>query len=183
MHIVKRDFVGKKADELTLKKGDFVYVLEKNLNGWWKTKKEGDSSVGMAPAVYLEPVDQSEISFSQKFSIPAFDLFTNVPQRASTHSPESLSRNSSFSSFASIESDSGLANETRTSGQEDEADTHYAIESYQDLVGDGIDVFRGQAVKVLRKDNSTGWWYVIKSDSTEGWAPSAYLSVIETLMD
>jgi len=177
MHIVNRDFVGKKSDELTLTKGEFVYVLEKNLNGWWKSKKETDSSVGLAPAVYLEPVNQSEISLSQKFSIPAFDLFTNACDRNSTTSFDNLGRSSSFSSSFSVDNDPILANKNRPSENLVKEDIYYAIESYQDLVGDGIDVFKGQTVNVLKKDHSTGWWYVIKSDLTEGWAPSAYLSV------
>lgn len=38
MYIASKDYYAKKADELTLRKGDFVYVIEKNLNGWWKTR-------------------------------------------------------------------------------------------------------------------------------------------------
>ena len=40
MHIVSQNYTKSKSDELNIKKGEFVYVLEKNFNGWWKIRLE-----------------------------------------------------------------------------------------------------------------------------------------------
>lgn len=46
-----RDYKRIKIDEIDLKIGDFVRVIEKSLSGWWKIKNEG--RIGLAPAVCL----------------------------------------------------------------------------------------------------------------------------------
>jgi hypothetical protein len=36
--IVKKEYLAKKTDDLSINKGDYVQVLEKNLDGWWKAR-------------------------------------------------------------------------------------------------------------------------------------------------
>lgn len=196
MHVVNKEYKKRKADEVTIKKGDFVHVLEKNLNGWWKVRKDFDNSIGMAPAVYLQAVSQTNINDSQKSSIPAFELFT-VSQSTISDSQKSFTPSSEFSDektsnqweqldysdhqniYESVTSYSETSSINLASPDdlvEHEEDIYYVIESYQDLVGDGIDLFKGQKICVLCKDSSTGWWYVKLNDTNEGWAPSAFLS-------
>lgn len=241
MNVVRKDYKKKRADELTIKKGDFVHVLQKNFNGWWKVRKDIDNSIGMVPAVFLQPVSSTNINDSQKTSIPAFQLFSNSQnddyENNSLPTPESTSynqpnfndpRNKSIPSNESMYNRQSTIFDTQKTSipgfellsdqrksetfsqyedldflnqniyenissydetnnfapmnpvdivQEDEI--YYAIESYQDLVGDGIDLFKGQKITVLSKDSSTGWWYVKLNETNEGWAPSAYLSKIK----
>lgn len=140
-YIVNKDYKKNDLDELTIKKGDFVTVLEKNFNGWWKIKNL-DDSIGMAPAVYLKPINISFID-QQKPSIPRTGLSPTCKLKKICK------------------------------------EKYYAIESYQDLVGDGIDVFIGQELYVLSKDISTGWWFIRLNNLKEGWAPGSFLNILK----
>lgn len=55
-----KDYKSIKIDEIDLKKGDLVRVMEKSLSGWWRI--ENDGIIGLAPAVCL-------IKFARKSSI------------------------------------------------------------------------------------------------------------------
>ena len=46
------DFAGTDADELPLKQGDKVTVLEKDSSGWWRGSANGKT--GIFPANYVE---------------------------------------------------------------------------------------------------------------------------------
>lgn len=53
MHVVNKDYNQKKQDELTIKKGDFVYVLEKSFNGWWKIRFKINKKDFLIIKIYL----------------------------------------------------------------------------------------------------------------------------------
>lgn len=72
-HIVTDDYVAKKEDEISVKKANYVLVVEKNLNGFWRVKyvihknkihslfslklhkKRLGKLIGLVPAVFLIP--------------------------------------------------------------------------------------------------------------------------------
>lgn len=178
MHVVNKDYKQKRQDELSIKKGDFVYVLEKNFNGWWKIRKNVDNSIGMAPGVYLNLVNKSNVNdLERKNATPAFDLFSLDKSISSTQSESLVDISCSDTFFDHVPINPLMSSQSVDDicNIKDEEE-YYVIESYQDLVGDGIDLFRGQKVKVLSKDSSTGWWYVILNNQNEGWAPGGFLS-------
>ncbi|RNA21161.1 SH3 and PX domain-containing 2B [Brachionus plicatilis] len=52
--IVKKDYEAINEDEVNLVKGNFVKVLEKRLDGWWKIESEG--KIGLSPAIFISKV-------------------------------------------------------------------------------------------------------------------------------
>lgn len=134
----------------------FITQIKTNTNLNALNRKDIDNSVGMAPAVYLEQVNKKDINYSQKFSIQAFDLFPNEEINMSQVSDSY--RNSIYINEAFDESYNPLSiddsdnidlnNSECQNSLAKEQDIYYAIESYQDLVGDGIDLFKGQDVSV-----------------------------------
>ncbi|KAJ8613177.1 hypothetical protein MRB53_037043 [Persea americana] len=48
------DFAGQSGTELSLKKGEVVYIVQKEGNGWWLAKREDGSASGWSPSAYLE---------------------------------------------------------------------------------------------------------------------------------
>lgn len=64
--------------------------------------------------------------------------------------------------------------------QPNDDDVYYVIQNYEDTAGDCVSLVQGQRVVVLDRENSSGWWYVKIDDTIQGWAPSAFLTVIMT---
>ena len=51
--IVKYAYQAQQADEITLAKGERIFVLEKSSDGWWKGRKESNE-IGWFPSNYVE---------------------------------------------------------------------------------------------------------------------------------
>lgn len=114
----------------------------------------------MAPAVYLNRVNKPYVNdLERKTTTPAFDLFSfNKPVTCTPNDAVSLVDISCSERLEHVTLTPSIYGEETysasssqsiddTFSQEDEE--YYVIESYQDLVGDGIDLFRGQKVKVI----------------------------------
>lgn len=56
--VVKFTYEPRLEDELGLTKGDFVYVVEKSTDGWWKGEAP-NGGVGWFPSNYVEEVEAS----------------------------------------------------------------------------------------------------------------------------
>lgn len=54
------DFAGQRENELSIKAGDLIEITQKENNGWWLAKKNGQSA--WVPASYVEEVKQAPIS-------------------------------------------------------------------------------------------------------------------------
>lgn len=54
-------------DELSLKKGDMIYVIEKSESGWWKGRCD-DGRAGWLPASYLRSPTSQEMQEKKKVS-------------------------------------------------------------------------------------------------------------------
>lgn len=54
-----------REDELSLKKGEMIYVLEKSESGWWKGRCD-DGKAGWLPASYLRAPTSQEIQEKKK---------------------------------------------------------------------------------------------------------------------
>ncbi|RMZ93806.1 SH3 and PX domain-containing 2B, partial [Brachionus plicatilis] len=69
--IINKDFKADKSDEISLKKGDYIRVLEKRLNGWWMV--EYQNKVGFAPAVCINKEVQKNSDSKSVLSFASFD--------------------------------------------------------------------------------------------------------------
>jgi hypothetical protein len=55
-----------RSQELVLKKGDIIIVLERPYEHWWKGQLDRDGSIGIFPANFVNPVPGTESSASTK---------------------------------------------------------------------------------------------------------------------
>ncbi|NWX83673.1 SPD2B protein, partial [Nothoprocta pentlandii] len=191
-------YIARDQDEMNLDKGAVVVVIQKNLEGWWKIRYQGQE--GWAPASYLKKGNGE--MFSQKLG-----------SGASTHSCaldlDGLSRQQNV---ASREKD-GLA--SQRDGRFDSRplpnadirrkspkmrqrppprrdltiprglhlpkppvppqveEEYYTIADFQTTIPDGISFQAGMKVEVIEK-NLSGWWY-IQIEEKEGWAPATFI--------
>ena len=183
-----KDYRAKRTDEIGLLKGQYVSVMEKNFNGWWLVKST-DNRTGLAPAVYLKPFKAGNIEDTTKFNSSIFQTASYLPPRQDFFSNPTIACTSDTNSFTSSSFDSisvittsdcdasyTNASANPTSSQMSPTDTYFAVESYQDTVGDGVSLVKDEQVQVVEKSDN-GWWFVRLANGSEGWAPSAFLSV------
>ncbi|KAK3094391.1 hypothetical protein FSP39_001146 [Pinctada imbricata] len=57
--IAKFNYSPKRADEISLLKGERIMVLEKSIDGWWKGRKSDNITTGWFPSNYVD-LDQNE---------------------------------------------------------------------------------------------------------------------------
>lgn len=57
------NYTAEEGDEISLKKGVVVDVLQKSLDGWWVVRI--DKVVGLAPATFLKKVENRELDATQ----------------------------------------------------------------------------------------------------------------------
>lgn len=166
-----REYWSRKPDEIDMKRGDIADVLEKNLNGWWLVRI--GERTGKVPAVYLRAYKGSD---PVKSAMSAWELFGNNANEADINDDDQVRYLPPRDDFIDDTSHSNLSLSWSSSSSED---VWYVVQDYEDKAGDVIGELRkGQRVFVLDKENASGWWLVRLDDGTEGWAPSAYLSVI-----
>ena len=53
VHVVEHDYAAAQSDELTIKSGDRVEILEKIDANWWRAKHLGSGKEGLVPVSYL----------------------------------------------------------------------------------------------------------------------------------
>lgn len=66
------DYQPQGENELEIREGELLYLLEEGEDGWWKAKKkaadeEDDEPTGLIPANYVEKVDRAKIPTSNPF--------------------------------------------------------------------------------------------------------------------
>lgn len=52
--VVQYDYTGERPDELSLKIGDIINVLEKRIDGWWRGQLNGVGTIGLFPSTYVK---------------------------------------------------------------------------------------------------------------------------------
>ncbi|NXH82958.1 SPD2B protein, partial [Edolisoma coerulescens] len=192
-------YTARDQDEMNLDKGAVVVVIQKNLEGWWKIRYQGQE--GWAPASYLRKGNGGDV----------------FPQKLGSGS----SAHSSALDLDGISRQQGLASRDRDGlgGQRDgrlegrplpSADIrrkspkmrqrppprrdltiprglnlpkppvppqveeeYYTIADFQTTIPDGISFQAGMKVEVIEK-NLSGWWY-IQIEEKEGWAPATFI--------
>ncbi|XP_074866057.1 SH3 and PX domain-containing protein 2B isoform X2 [Carettochelys insculpta] len=191
-------YTARDEDEMNLDKGAMVEVIQKNLEGWWKIRYQGQE--GWAPASYLKK-GSGEI-FTQKLGSGssthscALDLDGFPRQQNSTgrekDGPNSQ-RDGRFDGRPLPQADirrkspkmrqrppprrdltipRGL-NLPKPPVPPQVEEEYYTIADFQTTIPDGISFQAGMKVEVIEK-NLSGWWY-IQIEEKEGWAPATFI--------
>ncbi|XP_018607445.1 SH3 and PX domain-containing protein 2B isoform X2 [Scleropages formosus] len=178
-------YTARDKDEIDLERGMTVEVVQKNLEGWWKIRYEGQE--GWAPASYLKKADL----LSQK-------LAAGAAAHASTNDLDGFSKQQNTSKENRDnhripplpESKRKAGARQRPPPRRDLTiprgvnlpkpptppqveEEYYTIADFQTTIPDGISFQAGVKVEVIEK-NSSGWWY-IQIDDKEGWAPITFI--------
>ncbi|XP_030315103.1 LOW QUALITY PROTEIN: SH3 and PX domain-containing protein 2B [Calypte anna] len=191
-------YTARDQDEMNLVKGAVVVVIQKNLEGWWKIRYQGQE--GWAPASYLRKGNGE--MFSQKLGSGssthscALDLDGLSRQQVMVgREKEGLvgQRDGRFDSRplpgADIRRKSpkmrqrppprrdltiprGL-NLPKPPVPPQVEEEYYTIADFQTTIPDGISFQAGMKVEVIEK-NLSGWWY-IQIEEKEGWAPATFI--------
>ncbi|XP_069573937.1 SH3 and PX domain-containing protein 2B isoform X1 [Brachyistius frenatus] len=179
-------------DEIDLERGMIVEIIQKNLEGWWKIRYQGQE--GWAPASYLK---KTEIQ-SQKQSAGAaahastndLDGFSkqNQQNNAAKENRDNSQKENRLSLFSDINKKVGSrhrppprrdltiprgSNLPKPPIPPQVEEECYTIADFQTTIPDGISFQAGVKVEVIEK-NSGGWWY-IQIDDKEGWAPANFI--------
>ncbi|KFP77834.1 SH3 and PX domain-containing protein 2B, partial [Acanthisitta chloris] len=185
-------YTARDQDEMNLDKGAVVVVIQKNLEGWWKIRYQGQE--GWAPASYLRKGNGD--MFSQKLGSGssahscALDLDgLSRQQPVASRDKDGLGgpRDSSICNSSSTESPKmrqrppprrdltiprGL-NLPKPPVPPQVEEEYYTIADFQTTIPDGISFQAGMKVEVIEK-NLSGWWY-IQIEEKEGWAPATFI--------
>uniref|UniRef100_A0A8C7IFX0 SH3 and PX domains 2B n=1 Tax=Oncorhynchus kisutch TaxID=8019 RepID=A0A8C7IFX0_ONCKI len=180
-------YAARDQDEIDLESGMTVEVIQKNLEGWWKIRYQGQE--GWAPASYLKKADM----LSQKLaaghaSTNDLDGFSKQQNQAKESKGDNKDqKDKGFSPFAkqhkqgarqrppprrdlTIPRGQNLPKPPTPPQVEEE---FYTIADFQTTIPDGISFQAGVKVEVIEK-NSSGWWY-IQIEDKEGWAPITFI--------
>ena len=124
-----------------------------------------NNMIGLAPAIYLQLVNETNINSTDKVTIPAFELFSsswsinedysgtkNV--KANENIPTNTNKLSEIPSWGASNVVDYDKIQQQTSDfdsfqEEHNADIYYAIEDYTDEVGDGVNLKKGKKVAVI----------------------------------
>ncbi|XP_054073267.1 SH3 and PX domain-containing protein 2B isoform X3 [Rissa tridactyla] len=191
-------YTARDQDEMNLDKGAVVEVIQKNLEGWWKIRYQGQE--GWAPASYLKKGNGE--MFSQKLGSGssahscALDLDgISRQQVVASREKDGLSsqRDGRFDSRPLPNADirrkspkmrqrppprrdltipRGL-NLPKPPVPPQVEEEYYTIADFQTTIPDGISFQAGMKVEVIEK-NLSGWWY-IQIEEKEGWAPATFI--------
>ncbi|XP_069725549.1 SH3 and PX domain-containing protein 2B isoform X4 [Phaenicophaeus curvirostris] len=190
-------YTARDQDEMNLDKGAVVEVIQKNLEGWWKIRYQGQE--GWAPASYLKKGNGE--MFSQKLGGSsahscALDLDGISRQQViASREKDGLTgqRDGRFDSRPLPNADMrrkspkmrqrppprrdltiprGL-NLPKPPVPPQVEEEYYTIADFQTTIPDGISFQAGMKVEVIEK-NLSGWWY-IQIEEKEGWAPATFI--------
>ncbi|XP_071426453.1 SH3 and PX domain-containing protein 2B isoform X3 [Pithys albifrons albifrons] len=188
-------YTARDQDEMNLDKGAVVVVIQKNLEGWWKIRYQGQE--GWAPASYLKKGNGD--MFSQKLGPGssahscALDLDGISRQQVVASREKDGQRDGRFDSRPLPSTDirrkspkmrqrppprrdltipRGL-NLPKPPVPPQVEEEYYTIADFQTTIPDGISFQAGMKVEVIEK-NLSGWWY-IQIEEKEGWAPATFI--------
>ncbi|XP_039557650.1 SH3 and PX domain-containing protein 2B isoform X5 [Passer montanus] len=191
-------YTARDQDEMNLDKGAVVVVIQKNLEGWWKIRYQGQE--GWAPASYLRKgngdVFPPKLGSGSSAHSSALDLDgISRQQLLASRDKDGLGgqRDSRLESrplpSADIRRKSpkmrqrppprrdltiprGL-NLPKPPVPPQVEEEYYTIADFQTTIPDGISFQAGMKVEVIEK-NLSGWWY-IQIEEKEGWAPATFI--------
>ncbi|XP_029439210.1 SH3 and PX domain-containing protein 2B isoform X2 [Rhinatrema bivittatum] len=191
-------YAARDQDEISLEKGAVVEVIQKNLEGWWKIRYQGQE--GWAPASYLKKVSgelsAQKLGSSSSANSCALDLEGTARQQNAVSREKEAPNHQKDGKFdgrpaplADMRRKSptmrqrppprrdltiprGLNLPTPPTPPQVEEE-YYTIAEFQTTIPDGISFQAGLKVEVIEK-NLSGWWY-IQIEENEGWAPATFI--------
>ncbi|KAF4802089.1 SH3 and PX domain-containing protein 2B [Turdus rufiventris] len=196
-------YTARDQDEMNLDKGAVVVVIQKNLEGWWKIRYQGQE--GWAPASYLRkgngdvlpaklgsgssaPSSALELDgLSRQQGLASRDKDGLGAQRdgrlesralASADirrkSPKMRQRPPPRRDLTIVSASSPRGlNLPKPPVPPQVEEEYYTIADFQTTIPDGISFQAGMKVEVIEK-NLSGWWY-IQIEEKEGWAPATFI--------
>ncbi|KAH0629711.1 hypothetical protein JD844_012001, partial [Phrynosoma platyrhinos] len=197
-YMVIYPYTARDQDEMNLEKGAVVEVMQKNLEGWWKIRYQGQE--GWAPASYLKK--GSGDMFTPKLGSAAsahsyaLDLDGVSRQQNSAGRDKDGPNNQRDGRFdgrplpnvdlrrkspkmrqrppprRDLTIPRGL-NLPKPPVPPQVEEEYYTIADFQTTIPDGISFQAGLKVEVIEK-NLSGWWY-IQIEEKEGWAPATFI--------
>ncbi|XP_076814130.1 SH3 and PX domain-containing protein 2B-like isoform X2 [Clavelina lepadiformis] len=152
-------FEATSEEEISFPFGAAVEVLQKNLEGWWLAKYNGNE--GWVPGSYLKRSDylcnQDQDLGDQQTNATDLDETKLTPVRKPPPKRETICRQLGPPAI-------------------DPENVYYITQfPFQNTIQDGISFEAGEKAKVIEEADN-GWWYV-SIDGREGWAPTDFLSV------
>ncbi|NWU33226.1 SPD2B protein, partial [Hylia prasina] len=193
-------YTARDQDEMNLDKGAVVVVIQKNLEGWWKIRYQGQE--GWAPASYLRkgngdvfPPKLGSGSSAPSSALDLDGLSRQQGQVVTSRDKDGLGapRDGRPESRALPSADGrrkspkmrqrppprrdltiprGL-NLPKPPVPPQVEEEYYTIADFQTTIPDGISFQAGMKVEVIEK-NLSGWWY-IQIEEKEGWAPATFI--------
>ncbi|OWK55129.1 SH3 and PX domain-containing protein 2B [Lonchura striata] len=191
-------YTARDQDEMNLDKGAVVVVIQKNLEGWWKIRYQGQE--GWAPASYLRKgngdVLPPKLGSGSSAHCSALELDgISRQQLLASRDKDGLGgqRDGRLESRPLPGTDirrkspkmrqrppprrdltipRGL-NLPKPPVPPQVEEEYYTIADFQTTIPDGISFQAGMKVEVIEK-NLSGWWY-IQIEEKEGWAPATFI--------
>ncbi|XP_064244332.1 SH3 and PX domain-containing protein 2B isoform X4 [Passer domesticus] len=191
-------YTARDQDEMNLDKGAVVVVIQKNLEGWWKIRYQGQE--GWAPASYLrkgngdvfppklgsgssahssaldlDGISRQQLLASRDKDGPGGQRDSRLESRPlpsadiRRKSPKMRQRPPPRRDLT-IPRGLNLPKPPVPPQVEEE---YYTIADFQTTIPDGISFQAGMKVEVIEK-NLSGWWY-IQIEEKEGWAPATFI--------
>ncbi|XP_077183165.1 SH3 and PX domain-containing protein 2B isoform X1 [Paroedura picta] len=197
-YIVIYPYTARDPDEMNLDKGTVVEVIQKNLEGWWKIRYQGQE--GWAPASYLKKgsgdmftpklgsaasahsyaLDLDGISRQQNSAGRDKDGYNHqrdgrfdgrpLPNVELRRKSPKMRQRPPPRRDLTIPRGLHLPKPPVPPQVEEE---YYTIADFQTTIPDGISFQAGLKVEVIEK-NLSGWWY-IQIEEKEGWAPATFI--------
>ncbi|XP_036379419.1 SH3 and PX domain-containing protein 2B isoform X2 [Megalops cyprinoides] len=181
-------YTARDKDEINLVKGTTVEVIQRNLEGWWKIRYQGQE--GWAPASYLKKADilTQKLAAGAAAHASTNDLDGFSKQQNASKDNRDNQRDLRLSPFSESKRKAGLrqrppprrdltiprgVNLPKPPTPPQVEEEYYTIADFQTTIPDGISFQAGVKVEVIEK-NSSGWWY-IQIDDKEGWAPVTFI--------
>ncbi|XP_048345819.1 SH3 and PX domain-containing protein 2B isoform X2 [Sphaerodactylus townsendi] len=197
-YIVIYPYAARDQDEMNLDKGTVVEVIQKNLEGWWKIRYQGQE--GWAPASYLKK--GSGDTFTQKLgsAASAHSYTLDLDGISRQQNPAGRDKDGCNNQREGRFDGRPLPNvELRRKSPKmrqrppprrdltiprglhlpkppvppQVEEEYYTIADFQTTIPDGISFQAGLKVEVIEK-NLSGWWY-IQIEEKEGWAPATFI--------
>ncbi|CAI5766493.1 and PX domain-containing 2B isoform X1 [Podarcis lilfordi] len=197
-YMVIYPYTARDQDEMNLDKGAVVEVIQKNLEGWWKIRYQGQE--GWAPASYLKKGSGDmlapKLGSATSTHSYALDLDGISRQQNSAGRDKDGPNNQRDGRFdgrplpnvdlrrkspkmrqrppprRDLTIPRGL-NLPKPPVPPQVEEEYYTIADFQTTIPDGISFQAGMKVEVIEK-NLSGWWY-IQIEEKEGWAPATFI--------
>ncbi|EFO82441.1 CRE-NCK-1 protein [Caenorhabditis remanei] len=152
--VVKFTYEPRLEDELGLTKGEFVYVVEKSTDGWWKGEAP-NGGVGWFPSNYVEEVE------------------------ASTNGNQGSIENRKPASAVPPPAESYRQSEPQPAAPSGCLETVVALYSFEASSHEELSFSKGERLEIVaHPEHDPDWWLAMNKNNKTGLVPRNYIEVI-----